>query len=85
MEGTRPAPVDRSQFADGRNAVQVVEAIGALTVSVRNGDQSCGVYKLYTRNPGGVARGVIAAGDATADGGVHHRFHRTEGAALGMR
>ncbi len=34
---------------------------------VKNGDQSCDVYKLYTRGPGGVGKGVIAAGEGAAD------------------
>jgi hypothetical protein len=44
-----------------------VEAIGAPTANVKNGDQSCDVYKLYTRGPGGVGKGVIAAGEGAAD------------------
>ena len=67
MEATRPTPVDTSQFAVGESRVQVVEAIGAPTASVKNGDQSCDVYKLYTRGPGGVGKGVIAAGEGAAD------------------
>ncbi len=67
MEATRPTPVDTSQFAVGERRVQVVEAIGAPTANVKDGDQSCDVYKLYTRGPGGVGKGVIAAGEAAAD------------------
>lgn len=67
MEATRPTPVDTSQFAVGESRVQVVEAIGAPTANVKNGDQSCDVYKLYTRGPGGVGKGVIAAGEGAAD------------------
>ena len=51
----------------GESRFQVVEAIGAPTANVKNGDQSCDVYKVYTRGPGGVGRGVIAAGEAAAD------------------
>ena len=67
MEATRPTRVDMSQFAVGKSRVQVVEAIGAPTANVKNGDQSCDVYKLYTRGPGGVGKGVIAAGEGAAD------------------
>jgi len=67
MEATRPTPVDMSQFAVGESRVQVVEAIGAPTTNVQNGDQSCDVYKLYTRGPGGLGKGVIAAGEGAAD------------------
>jgi hypothetical protein len=67
MEATRPTPVDTSQFAVGENRVQIVEAIGAPTANVKDSDQSCDVYKLYTRGPGGVGKGVIAAGEGAAD------------------
>ncbi len=67
MEATRPTPVDTSQFAIGESRFQVIQAIGAPTANVKNGDQSCDIYKLYTRGPGGVGKGVIAAGEAAAD------------------
>lgn len=67
MEVTRPTPVDTSQFAVGESRLQVVEAIGAPTASVKDGGQSCDVYKLYTRGPGGVGKGAIAAGEAVGD------------------
>lgn len=67
MEATRPTPVDISQFAVGESRVNIVEALGAPIANVKNGDQSCDVYKLYTRGPGGVGKGVIAAGEGAAD------------------
>lgn len=67
MEATRPTPVDTTQFAVGETRFQVVEAIGAPVASVKNNDQSCDVYKLYTRGPGGVGKGAIAAGEGVAD------------------
>jgi len=67
MEATRPTPVDTSQFAVGESRFQIVQALGAPTANVKNGDQSCDVYKLYTRGPGGVGKGVIAAGEGAAD------------------
>ena len=67
MEATRPTPVDTSQFAVGETRLQIVEAIGAPTANVKDGDQSCDVYKLYTRGPGGVGKGAIAAGEAVGD------------------
>ena len=45
----------------------MVEAIGAPTASVKDRGQSCDVYKLYTRGPGGVGKGAIAAGEAVGD------------------
>jgi hypothetical protein len=67
MEATRPDPVDTSQFAVGESHLQVVEALGAPTATVKEGDQSCDVYKLYTHGPGGAGKGAIAAGEAVAD------------------
>ncbi len=67
METTRPSPVDTSQFAVDESRLQVVEVLGAPTASVKQGDQSCDVYKLYTHGPGGVGKGAIAAGEAVAD------------------
>ena len=67
MEATRPEPVDTSQFAVGESHLQVVEALGAPTATVKQGDDSCDVYKLYTHGPGGAGKGAIAAGEAVAD------------------
>jgi hypothetical protein len=67
MEATRPDPVDTSQFAVGESHLQVVEVLGAPTATVKQGDQSCDIYKLYTHGPSGAGKGAIAAGEAVAD------------------
>lgn len=67
MEATRPDPVDLSQFAIGESRIQIIEQIGSPTATVKDGDNSCDVYKLYTRGPGAVSRGAIAVGEAAAD------------------
>ena len=67
MEATRPDPVDTLQFTVGESRLQIVEVLGAPTASVNQNDQSCDVYKLYTRGPGGAGKGAIAAGEAVAD------------------
>jgi hypothetical protein len=67
MEATRPDPVDMSQFAVGESRTQVVGVVGGPTATVKDGDHSCDVYKLYTRGPGAVGKGAIAAGEAVAD------------------
>jgi hypothetical protein len=67
FEATRPDPVDLSQFAVGESRVQVIEQIGAPTAQVKDADNSCDVYKLYTRGPGSVTKGAIAVGEAAAD------------------
>ena len=67
MESTRPTPIDMSQFAVGESHLQIVEVLGAPTGTVKDGDQSCDVYKLYTHGPGGVGKVTIAAAEAVAD------------------
>ncbi len=67
MEATRPDPVDTSQFTVGESRLQIVEVLGAPTATVKQGDQSCDVYKLYTHGPSGVGKGAIAATEAVAD------------------
>src|SRR5208282_908037 len=67
FEATRPDPVDLTQFVVGEKRVQVVEQVGAPTATVKDGDNSCDVYRLYTRGPGSVSKGVIAFFEAAAD------------------
>jgi hypothetical protein len=67
MEATRPDPVDLSQFTIGEGRPQIVEQLGAPVANVKQGDDSCDIYKLYTRGPGGVGKGAIAATEAVAD------------------
>jgi hypothetical protein len=67
MEATRPDPVDMSQFAVGESRTQVVGVVGAPTATVKDGDHSCDVYKLYRRGPDAVGKGAIGAGKAVAD------------------
>lgn len=44
-----------------------MEAIGAPTAKVKNGNQSCDIYKLYTRGLSNADKGFIAAGEGAAD------------------
>ena len=67
MEATRPDPVDLSQFTIGEGRPQVVESLGAPATTIKDGDNSCDVYKLYTRGPSGAGKGAIAATEAVAD------------------
>jgi hypothetical protein len=67
MEATRPTPVDLSDFAVGESRIQVIEQLGAPTATVKDGDNSCDVYKLYTHGPGGVSKGLIAFFEGAAD------------------
>jgi len=67
MESTRPTPVDMSQFAVGESRLQVIQTLGAPLASLKQGSNSCDVYKLYTHGPGAVGKGVIATTEAVAD------------------
>jgi hypothetical protein len=67
MEATRPTPVDVNQFALGESRTQIIGVVGSPISQIKDGDQFCDVYKLYTRGPGGVEKGAIAAGEAVAD------------------
>lgn len=68
MEATRPNPVDIHQFMIGEPRMSVIQVIGAPQSNLRNSaEQSCDVYRLYTRGPDAISRGAIAAGEAVAD------------------
>ena len=68
MEATRPDPVDLSQFPVGEERNRIIEQLGAPVVaSMKEGPNSCDIYKLYTRGPGVATKAAIAVGEATAD------------------
>jgi hypothetical protein len=67
MEYNRPEATDLKQFYIGEKRVDVISSIGPATTSVKDGDNTCDVYSLYT---GGVSRagkaGIIFV-EAAAD------------------
>ena len=67
MEATRPEPVDVKQFVIGQSHVNILAEIGNPVATTKDGDNSCDIYKLYTKGPGAVGKGVIAAGEVVAD------------------
>src|SRR5215469_1224564 len=68
MEATRPDPVSLNQFAVGEDRNLIVEQLGAPVVAgVKEGADSCDLYKLYTRGPGTAGKAAIAVGEAAAD------------------
>lgn len=67
MEFNRPTPVDMNQFAIGEPRSTVVESLGAPVATVAEGDQSCDVYKLYTKGVGSTSRALIGTGELIAD------------------
>lgn len=67
MEATRPDPTDIKQFVPGESRTKVLAEVGAPLANTKDGKNSCDIYKLYTRGPGAVGKGAIAAGEAVAD------------------
>ncbi|HUY68248.1 MAG TPA: hypothetical protein VMV79_02990 [Alphaproteobacteria bacterium] len=67
MEANRPDPVDMSQFVIGEKRIKVLSAIGAPTATVKDGKNSCDIYKLYVEGHSGAEKGAIAAGEVVAD------------------
>jgi hypothetical protein len=56
MEATRPDPVDTQQFVVGESRSQRVETLGAPITTLKENDESCDLYRLYTR---GAARRIV--------------------------
>jgi hypothetical protein len=67
MEATRPDPVDITQFVPGQKRISILAEIGNPVATSADGANSCDIYKLFTRGPGSVGKGVIAAGEAVGD------------------
>ena len=69
MEATRPDPIDMKQFVIGESRLKVLAAVGSplATAKGKDSDESCDLYKLYTRGPDGGGKAVIAAGEIVAD------------------
>lgn len=67
MEATRPDPVDLSEFVPGESRLKVIAEVGNPLASEKDGENSCDVYKLFTKGPGAVGKGAIAAGEVVAD------------------
>lgn len=67
LEATRPDPVDIHQFVPGERRINVLAEVGAPVASTTDNGNACDIYKLYTRGPGALGKGVIAAGEAAGD------------------
>jgi hypothetical protein len=67
MEANRPDPVDLSQFVVGESRLKIIADLGSPLASEKDGENSCDVYKLFTKGPAGVGKGAIAAGEIVAD------------------
>ena len=67
MEANRPDPVDMTQFVVGQKRMTVLADIGAPTATVKDGNNSCDIYKLYTEGHSTAGKVGIATGEAIAD------------------
>ncbi|MBV9997202.1 MAG: hypothetical protein JO127_18515 [Caulobacteraceae bacterium] len=67
MEAKRPDPVDITRFNVGENRMDVIARLGAPPSTVKDQDDSCDVYKLYTKGAHGASKGAVILGEATAD------------------
>jgi hypothetical protein len=67
MEANRPDPIDLKSFAPGEKKFDILAEIGSPIASAPDGGNSCDIYKLFTRGPDSVGKGVIAAGEIAAD------------------
>jgi hypothetical protein len=67
MEMNRPDPVDISRFKPGDQHLDVIKALGAPVSNLKDGQDSCDIYKLYTRGPNAGGKAAIAFGEVAAD------------------
>ena len=67
MEYNRPAPTSLDGITLGQQRIDIISHIGVPTTSVKNGDDSCDVYKLFTKGPTGAAKGAVILGEGAAD------------------
>lgn len=67
MEATRPNPVDLSDVTVGSKRIDVVSKLGAPEATVKDGDNACDIYKLYTHGPNGIERAGVAVFEGAAD------------------
>ena len=67
MEANRPAPVNLSKYSLGEKRMDVISTLGAPKNSVKDGDNSCDVYELYTTGNNKGQKAAVILGEAGAD------------------
>ena len=67
MEYNRPPPANLDRLTLGDRRIDVISHIGVPATSVKNGDDLCDVYKIYTKGPTGAKKGAVILGEAGAD------------------
>jgi hypothetical protein len=67
MEAQRPDPVDMSKFSVGESRLNIVSEVGPPESTLKEGENSCDVYRLYTKGPSTIGKGAIAVTETLAD------------------
>ena len=67
MEANRPAPVSLAKYTPGEKRVDVISTLGAPKTTVKDGDNSCYVYELYTSGNSKSQKTAVILGEAGAD------------------
>ena len=67
MEANRPAATNLSRYALGESRVDIVAKMGMPSGSVKDGEHTCDVYKVYTKGTSAAGKGAIILGEAAAD------------------
>jgi len=67
MEAERPSATNLQSFSVGIPRLQVISRLGAPVSTVKNGDDSCDIYRLYTKGTSTAGKGAIILGEAAAD------------------
>ena len=67
MEANRPPPVNLAKYSAGEKRMDVIATLGAPKTSVKDGDNSCDVYELYTSGNSKAQKTAVILGEAGAD------------------
>ncbi len=67
MEANRPSAVNISRYSVGEARLDVLSSLGAPTSTVKDGANSCDIYKLYTKGTSKAGKAGIILTEAAAD------------------
>ncbi len=67
MEANRPSAVNISKYSLGQKRLEILSSLGSPVSSVKDGPNSCDVYKLYTKGTSKAGKAGIIFTEAAAD------------------
>ncbi|MDB5483808.1 MAG: hypothetical protein JWO83_4861 [Caulobacteraceae bacterium] len=67
MEATRPAGTNINKYVMGEKRIDVVADLGAPLGNIKDGENSCDVYKFHTKGTNGYGKTGIIFTEAAAD------------------